>query len=169
MIPQLISELSENGETKAAKELAIAYLKHERNPEILNLLGKLYHDDKQFDKALECLDVLQESPGIITNKAKCLYYLRRAPEAEKILLKLPKEVREDPLVQIDRSLYTTAQGKFDLSKRILEPIADSIPQAEYGDMSGCSKKSMVLMKLNAGMAKLQIPLHTILRVVWVMR
>jgi hypothetical protein len=60
-----------------------------------------------------------------------LYYLRRAPEAEKILLKLPKEVREDPLVQIDRSLYTTAQGKFDLSKRILEPIADSIPQAAF--------------------------------------
>ena len=131
MIQQLIIELSEKGEPKAAKELAKAYLKHSPDPEILNLLGKLYHDDKEFDKALECMNALQESPGVILNKAKCLYYLRRAPEAEKLLLKLPKEVREDPLTQIDRSLYTTAQGKFDLSKRILEPLADTIPQAAF--------------------------------------
>ena len=34
MISQLIIELSEKGEPKAAKELAIAYLKHEKDVEI---------------------------------------------------------------------------------------------------------------------------------------
>ena len=68
MIDKLIIELSEKGEPKAAKELAIAYLKHEKNVEILNLLGKLHHDDKEFDKALECMNALPESPGVTMNK-----------------------------------------------------------------------------------------------------
>ncbi len=131
MIPQLIIELSEKGEPKAAKELAIAYLKHEKDVEILNLLGKLYHDDKEFDKALECMNALPESPGVLINKAKCLYYLKRAPEAEKLIKSLPKEVLNDPLTQVDLSLYTTAQGKFDESKRILKPLADKLPQAAF--------------------------------------
>ena len=131
MIKQLIIELSEKGEPKAAKELAIAYLKHEKDVEILNLLGKFYHDDKEFDKALECMNALPESPGVIMNKAKCLYYLKRAPEAEKLLYSLPKEYREDPLTQIDMTLYKTAQGKFDESKKILKPLAKSYPQAAF--------------------------------------
>lgn len=131
MISQLIIELSEKGEPKAAKELAIAYLKHEKDAEILNLLGKLYHDDKEFDKALECMNALPESPGVLINKAKCLYYLKRAPEAEKIIKSLPKEILKDPLTQVDLSLYTTAQGKFEESKSILKPLADQLPQAAF--------------------------------------
>jgi tetratricopeptide (TPR) repeat protein len=128
MIDKLIIELSEKGEPKAAKELAIAYLKHEKDLEILNLLGKLYHDDKEFDKALECMNALPESPGVILNKAKCLYYLKRAPEAEKLLKSLGKL---DELSQIDLTLYLTAQGKFEESKKILKPLADHIPQAAF--------------------------------------
>ena len=128
MIPQLIIELSEKGEPKAAKELAIAYLKHEKNVEILNLLGKLYHDDKEFDNALKCMNELPESPGVLLNKAKCLYYLKRAPEAEKVLKSLGKL---DELSQIDLTLYLTAQGKFEESKNILQPLADHIPQAAF--------------------------------------
>ena len=131
MISQLIIELSEKGEPKAAKELAIAYLKHQKDVEILNLLGKLYHDDKEFEKALECMNALPESPGMLINKAKCLYYLKRAPEAEKLIKSLPKEILNDPLTQVDLSLYTTAQGKFEESKRILKPLANKIPQAAF--------------------------------------
>jgi hypothetical protein len=131
MISQLIIELSEKGEPKASKELAIAYLKHQKDVEILNLLGKLYHDDKEFDKALECMNALPESPGMLINKAKCLYYLKRAPEAEKLIKSLPKEILNDPLTQVDLSLYTTAQGKFEESKRILKPLANKIPQAAF--------------------------------------
>jgi len=128
MIDKLIIELSEKGEPKAAKELAIAYLKHEKDLEILNLLGKLYHDDKEFDKALECMNALPENPGVILNKAKCLYYLKRAPEAEKLLKSIGKL---DELSQIDLTLYLTAQGKFEESKKILKPLADHIPQAAF--------------------------------------
>ena len=131
MISQLIIELSEKGEPKASKELAIAYLKHQKDEEILNLLGKLYHDDKEFEKALECMNALPESPGMLINKAKCLYYLKRAPEAEKLIKSLPKEILNDPLTQVDLSLYTTAQGKFEESKRILKPLANKIPQAAF--------------------------------------
>ena len=131
MIKQLIFELSEKGEPKAAKELAIAYLRHENDSEVANILAKIYHDDKQFDKALDLLNSLPSSPGLILNKAKCLYYLRRAPEAEKLIRSLPKHLREDPLTQIDLSLYTTAQGKFDESVSILKPHADTIPQAAF--------------------------------------
>lgn len=128
MIPQLIIELSEKGEPKAAKELAIAYLKHEKNLEIANLLAKLYHDDKEFDKALEILESLPSDPGVKLNKAKCLYYLKRAPEAEKVLKSLGKL---DELSQIDLTLYLTAQGKFEESKKILQPLANYIPQAAF--------------------------------------
>jgi tetratricopeptide (TPR) repeat protein len=128
MIPQLIIELSEKGEPKAAKELAIAYLKHEKDLEIANLLAKLYHDDKEFDKALEILESLPSDPGVKLNKAKCLYYLKRSPEAEKVLKSLGKL---DELSQIDLTLYLTAQGKFEESKKILQPLADHIPQAAF--------------------------------------
>ena len=128
MISQLIIELSEKGEPKAAKELAIAYLKHEKNVEILNLLGKLHHDDKEFDKALECMNALPESPGVLLNKAKCLYYLKKAPEAEELIKSLSSK---DELTQIDLSLYTTAQGKFEESKKLLQPLADRFPQAAF--------------------------------------
>lgn len=128
MIAQLIIELSEKGEPKAAKELAIAYLKHEKDLEIANLLAKLYHDDKEFDKALEILESLPSDPGVKLNKAKCLYYLKRAPEAEKVLRSLGKL---DELSQIDLTLYLTAQGKFEESKKILQPLADHIPQAAF--------------------------------------
>jgi tetratricopeptide (TPR) repeat protein len=128
MIDKLIIELSEKGEPKAAKELAIAYLKHQKDVEILNLLGKLYHDDKEFDKALEILETLPSNPGVKLNKAKCLYYLKRAPEAEKVLKSLGKL---DELSQIDLTLYLTAQGKFEESKEILQSLADHIPQAAF--------------------------------------
>jgi tetratricopeptide (TPR) repeat protein len=128
MIPQLIIELSEKGEPKASKELAIAYLKHEKDLEIANLLAKLYHDDKEFDKALEILESLPSNLGVKLNKAKCLYYLKRAPEAEKVLKSLGKL---DELSQIDLTLYLTAQGKFEESKKILQPLADHIPQAAF--------------------------------------
>jgi tetratricopeptide (TPR) repeat protein len=128
MIPQLIIELSEKGEPKAAKELAIAYLKHEKDIDIANLLARLYHDDKEFDKALEILNELPEDPAIKLNKAKCLYYLKRAPEAEELIKSLGDI---DELTQIDLSLYLTAQGKFEESKEILKPLAFRYPQAAF--------------------------------------
>ena len=52
MIPQLIRELYDGGEWAACRELAIAYLRHEKSTEILMLLGGVYNEEKKFDKAL---------------------------------------------------------------------------------------------------------------------
>ena len=46
MIPQLINELFEAKEFPAARELAIAYLKKEKDDQIMFLLTGIYHEEK---------------------------------------------------------------------------------------------------------------------------
>ena len=89
MIPQLINELYDAKEFAAAQKLAIAYLNHEEDEQILGLLAGTYYEDKKFDKTLECLDKLPETPHLLVNKASCIYFLHRAPEAEEIMRSLP--------------------------------------------------------------------------------
>ena len=43
MITQLIRELYDSGEWAACRELALAYLRHEKSDEILMLLGGAYN------------------------------------------------------------------------------------------------------------------------------
>lgn len=53
------------------------------------LLGGIYSKKKKFDKALRCIEILNSNePNILINKAKCLYYLNKAPEAERIIRSL---------------------------------------------------------------------------------
>ena len=128
MIPQLINELYDAKEFAAAQKLAIAYLNHEEDKQILGLLAGTYYEDKKFDKTLECLDKLPETPHLLVNKASCLYFLHRAPEAEEIMRSLPTF---DDGHKIDLSLYLNAQGKFDKSREILAPIADTNARASF--------------------------------------
>ena len=128
MIPQLINELYDAKEFAAAQKLAIAYLNHEEDKQILGLLAGTYYEDKKFDKTLECLDKLPETPYLLVNKASCLYFLHRAPEAEEIMRSLPTL---DDGHKIDLSLYLNAQGKFDKSREILAPIADTNVRAAF--------------------------------------
>ena len=44
MIPQLINELFEAKELPAARELAIAYLRREKDEQIMFLLAGIYHE-----------------------------------------------------------------------------------------------------------------------------
>ena len=55
MIPQLINELFEAKELPAARELAIAYLRKEKDEQIMFLLAGIYHEEKNYSKALECV------------------------------------------------------------------------------------------------------------------
>tara|TARA_B100000287_G_scaffold92485_1_gene84637 strand:- start:1051 stop:2337 length:1287 start_codon:yes stop_codon:yes gene_type:complete len=128
MIPQLINELYDAKEFAAAQKLAIAYLNHEEDEQILGLLAGTYYEDKKFDKTLECLDKLPETPHLLVNKASCLYFLHRAHEAEEIMRSLPTF---DDGHKIDLSLYLNAQGKFDKSREILAPIADTNARASF--------------------------------------
>ncbi len=128
MIPQLINELYDAKEFAAVQKLAIAYLNYEEDDQILGLLAGTYYEDKKFDKTLECLDKLPETPHLLVNKASCLYFLHRAPEAEEIMRSLPTF---DDGHKIDLSLYLNAQGKFDKSREILAPIADTNARASF--------------------------------------
>ena len=128
MIPQLINELYDAKEFAAAQKLAIAYLNYEEDNQILGLLAGTYYEDKKFDKTLECLDKLPETPYLLINKASCLYFLHRAPEAEEIMRSLPTL---DDGHKIDLSLYLNAQGKFDESREVLAPIADTNVRASF--------------------------------------
>ena len=128
MIPQLINELYDAKEFAAAQKLAIAYLNYEEDAQILGLLAGTYYEDKKFDKTLECLDKLPETPYLLINKASCLYFLHRAPEAEEIMRSLPTL---DDGHKIDLSLYLNAQGKFDESREVLAPIADTNVRASF--------------------------------------
>jgi len=130
MIPQLIKELYDNKEWAACRELALAYLRHEKNDEILMLLAGVYNEEKKFDKALECLEMLNSNtPEILVNKARCLYYLCRAQEAEKIIRSLPYKLRQSDPGIIDLGLYMNAQGK--RVKELLAPIADTNDRASF--------------------------------------
>ena len=132
MIPQLIKELYDSKEWAACRELAIAYLRHERNDEITILLGGVYNEEKKFDKALECIEKVKiNHPQNLINKARCLYYLCRAPEAERILRSLPSKYKKDEAYKIDLGLYMTAQGKIEETKKILSTIADVNDRAAF--------------------------------------
>ena len=132
MIPQLIRELYDSKEWAACRELAIAYLRHEKNDEIMVLLGGVYNEEKKFDKALECIENVKiNHPQNLINKARCLYYLCRAPEAERIIRSLPSKYKEDEAYKIDLGLYMTAQGKIEETKKILSTIADVNDRAAF--------------------------------------
>ena len=106
LIHQLITELYDAKEWAACRELCIAYLRHEKSDQILCILGGVYDSEKKFDKALECIEktTINNSPNILPNKARCLYYLNRAPEAEKIVRSLPEK-----FLQSDRSEEHTSE------------------------------------------------------------
>ena len=131
MIPQLIRELYEGGEWAACRELSIAYLRQVNSNEILEILGGVYNEEKKFDKALECIEKLghfggkAHDPQMLVNKARCLYYLNRAPEAESLIRSLPYKLRESEAGKIDLGLYVNAQGKEREAAAIFAPLADT--------------------------------------------
>ena len=132
MIPQLIRELYDSRELAACRELAIAYLRNQKSDEIMMLLGGIYNEEKKFDKALECVERVKiKDPGILVNKARCLYYLGKAPEAERIIRSLPYKLRSSEAGIVDLGLYMNAQGKYKETEELLAPIADVNDRAAF--------------------------------------
>ena len=131
-IPKLIEELYDAKEWAACRELAIAYLRHEKSDQIMMLLGGVYNEEKKFDKSLECIEKVGNlNLSGLLNKARCLYYLGRAPESERIIKSLHSEDRKDNLIQIDLALYLTAQDKLDEAEAILAPLVDMEDKAAF--------------------------------------
>ena len=131
MIPQLIHELYDAKEFPAARELAIAYLKNQKDDSIMFLLAGIYNEEKNYSKALECIEKVPPNETVLIHKAKILYYLERAPEAEAILRSLPKKMKNNEGYTIDLGLYMTAQGKLNQTRKLLAPIADTNIRASF--------------------------------------
>lgn len=117
MIRDLIFQLEASGELKASKELAKIYLRTNRDYDVMHILAKIYFDEKKFEKSLDCINSILDfttHDNYLINKARCLYYLRRADESEDILLnQISKEASQSINTQVDICLYKTAQGKFE--------------------------------------------------------
>jgi len=131
MIPQFINELFEAHELPAARELAIAYLRKEKDENIMFLLAGIHHEEKNYSKALECVEKVTPNETVLIHKAKILYYLERAPEAEAILRSLPKKWKNNEGYIVDLGLYMTAQGKLNQTRKLLAPIADTNIRASF--------------------------------------
>jgi len=132
IIPKLIVELYEGKELAACRELAISYLRYEKNDDIMFLLAGVYHDERKFDKALECIENLTiKDSNVLVNKARCLYYLNRAPEAERIIKSLPQEFVQSDAGKIDLGLYVNAQGREREAAAIFAPLADKNIRAAF--------------------------------------
>ena len=138
LIPKLIRDLHDAKEWAACRELALFYLHKVEDNEILFLLGAVYHEEKKFDKALECLELFyndelepHKKVNVLVNKANCLYYLKRAPEAERIIRSLPPDIRNDEALIIDLALYMNSQGKEREAAKLLAPIADTNVRAAF--------------------------------------
>ena len=132
VIPKLIEELYDAKELAACRELAIAYLRHEKNDHMLSILAGVYYEERKFDKALKCIEKMKvKSNDLLVNKAMCLYYLNRAPESERIIRSLPYKYRNSTEGIINLSLYMNAQGKEREAAELLAPVADNNPKGSY--------------------------------------
>jgi hypothetical protein len=79
----------------------------------INDQAKFYFDNKQFDKALETLNLPNLPDELIPNLAKCYYYTSQANKALELLIPLEK----DENLWIDTALYYNAIGN---SKKAFE-------------------------------------------------
>tara|TARA_B100000965_G_scaffold297389_1_gene255717 strand:+ start:5533 stop:6843 length:1311 start_codon:yes stop_codon:yes gene_type:complete len=131
MIPQLIRELFHAGEYPAARELSISYLRQKEDEDIRFLLAGIFHEEKKYKEALECIEKVPLSDIVLIHKAKILYYLQRAPEAEAILRSLPKKWKKDEGYIVDLGLYMTSQGKLNQTRKLIAPIADTNNRASF--------------------------------------
>lgn len=131
----LILKLIESKELEASKELCKIYLRSNRDFEIMHLLAKVYYDLKDFENSLLCLDSILnfvDHDEYKINKARCLYYLRKADQAENILANvISKKYLNDPSTQVDLLLYKTAQGKFEEVYEKLGKLKDKSPEAKF--------------------------------------
>ena len=131
MIPKLINELYDAKEFPAARELAIAYLRNQKDDNIMFLLAGIHNEERNYSEALECVEKVPLNETVLVNKAKILYYLERAPEAEAILRSLPKKMKTNEGYVVDLGLYMTAQGKLNQTRKLLAPIADTNIRASF--------------------------------------
>ena len=93
----------------------------------INNLCKAYYDEKQFDKAVEVLDVPNLPEHFVPNLAKCLFFNNQAERALSLLLPLEKTTD----IWLDLCVYYNALGKYDEAFKAVQNIKDGDARAEF--------------------------------------
>lgn len=131
-ILSIITSLKDAGEPKAAREVALAALK--RSPgyaPLLQILAELAFTGNRYEEALEYLDALRvrgvDNANLSYNRAQCLYFSQRAPEAIALLRSIISLHPGDPSLLASLALYLWSAGEFDESYAILKTLPEETP------------------------------------------
>lgn len=99
------------------------------HPVVLNMLSRALFENKKYKESYNTLsDVLKIAKSqkqieeVNLNICKCLYHLKRAPEAIKIMDDFSEEKKSTVEYKIEYSLYQNAIGNLQKSKEILNSI-----------------------------------------------
>jgi len=113
--------------------------------EQVNNLAKHYHDNKQFDKALEVLSQVELPDPLKFNLAKCYYYTKQADKALEIILPLEKDQEQ----WIDTALYYNALGEHDKAYEIYKTLDHSNPKIKFNTLT-----SLIVERLSSDLFQL---------------
>jgi hypothetical protein len=130
---EMIFELVERNHSKAGKELSKVFLVHQNNVSIMGMLARCYFQLHEYEKCLNLLDTSLKSidkssldyESIQNNRAKCLYYLKRSPEAIEIIESFSEKSKTTDEIKTDLALYKNSIGCFDEAYEILKSVDQS--------------------------------------------
>lgn len=98
---------------------------------VLNDHAYKYYENKEYDKAVECLESIDYDIFPIElkpNLAKCYYYAKKVEKSLEIIKDI-KEIDHD--LWMDIALYKNAYGNFDDALEIYESLDDSDPRIKF--------------------------------------
>src|SRR3989344_217145 len=127
MVQELVSKKKHD---TAISAIQIFHAEAPNDPELLNMLGSVAYQGGRFEIALGAAKLLMKNGNlggaIETNAARCLYHLRRAPEAIEIARTLKDRDPKDPNHAISLALFLKAVDQFDESRRLLNEISENV-------------------------------------------
>lgn len=103
----------------------------ENNIEKINNQAKIYYEEKNYDKAIECLESIDPKifpDELKPNLAKCYYYKKNAQKSLDLVENFENKTHD---IWMDIAVYHNALGHFDKALEIYESLDDSDPRIKF--------------------------------------
>ncbi|MCE9644055.1 tetratricopeptide repeat protein [Candidatus Parcubacteria bacterium] len=131
-ILSIINSLKEAGEYTAAREVALAALRRSPSyPPLLQALAEITFTMNRYEEALECLEALRaqgiDNANLSFNRAQCLYFTFRAPEAIPLLRSVIAAHPGEASLLATLALYLASVGENEESYALLKSIPAETP------------------------------------------